>query len=170
MKEYRVGFDVDGIFADFHYMASIASKGKIVRTSTFMEDWVGSFYRGIKLEPDFWKRMPRIIENTLEGIKPVCFITTIEPAMLDYRKEWLVNTLGIDANVPVYAASNKVGIIDDMELDFFVDDNPDLIRDVLDAEIGCTPIQMLPYYADYEVVCPELLVRSVAEFKNRFLI
>jgi len=169
MDTLRIGFDVDGVFADFHLMASLSMKGELVRTSSFLEPWIGAFYKGIKKEPSFWERMPTINENTLEGIRPECFITTIEPEMISFRKRWLTNKIKADANIPVYASSDKLDIIDKKGLDYFVDDNPALIKEILESGIKCTPIQIMPYYADYEVVDERLLVRSVKEFKTKFL-
>ena len=187
----NIGFDLDGVLANFHYgFSKIANElfgSPIVKDVNEVkayrwEDWGypldkkqhNKVWREIDSNTnDFWLDLQPLVENTIfERMKKMekenCnffFITsrknTAGKSALSQTKDWIESCTALK-NFSVIPSHRKGGILDRAEIDYFIDDLPE---NVIEAAIEAPKCKSFLLVRPYNSYALEFIKKS-HKFKN----
>jgi len=187
----NIGFDLDGVLANFHYgFSKIASKlfgSPIVKDINEVkayrwEDWGypldkkqhNAVWREIDNKVNnFWLDLEPLVENAIfkrmkdleKGNHNFFFITsrknTAGKSALSQTKDWIESCTALK-NFSVIPSHRKGGILDRAEIDYFIDDLPE---NVIEAAIEAPKCKSFLLVRPYNSYALEFIKKS-HKFKN----
>jgi 5'(3')-deoxyribonucleotidase len=187
-KRLNIGVDIDGVLANFSQAAREVCKeifdgrpddGLVQTTWAFDSLGISGaeeklLWKEIDIRPNWWMHLKKLLNTstlkTLTDTHRVVFITNrkdgtgwpIEQQSAEWLKQhfWLFN--------PTVLISDKKGpVADGLKLDYYIDDRPKNVQEVLDGAPNCkTFLLRATYNTEYN---PALVVNTFDEFSNLIL-
>lgn len=141
VRGLKIGLDIDGVLADF--MGKMCLDGLDV-SRYYEEHELRDYFKKTDNIKSHWLSMARLVRPSLLKFKPVVYVTARPSQTKDWTQEWL------DFNnfpaAPLIMAKDKPPVIEEYDLDRFVDDSPKNYKAILASGVRCTPWLMNTSY------------------------
>jgi len=167
MRRLKIGFDVDDVLFDFYPSFCKKYNIELKPCDIWSEEESGVTPEKLNsLDGEFWGSLNPIFNISEIEFEIDCYLTS-------FPKKYLMNRIEnmLSHKLPVReficcSSSEKLNYIIEKEIDIFVDDNPNTIKMIRDANTKCVPIQLLPPYSTTELVKNVLVVKNYKELNN----
>ena len=144
MNKFKIGLDVDDVLAAFYIAYALKHNKPLHPVDIWNEQWIIDKFKTDYLDVDFWINLPVYTPPESIDFKVDCYISTLRPELHDVRKDWLMMNGFPDA--PLFLTNNKLSVIKERDLDYFVDDKYDTIELIKNSNHKCKGIQFIPWY------------------------
>jgi len=154
MKKFRIGYDIDGVLADFNMAWHVLYPETNPRPNTwFFDDKICERFEKMRRDntlDDFYLKIKRLIEPEEIKFKPDCYITS-RPVDSQISQTW-INKNGFPQKqvFTVDVDSSKVEIAKKLNLDLFVDDKYENFLELNENGILCYLFDT-PWNREYDV-------------------
>lgn len=162
MISRKYGYDVDGVLAGFYETVCFKFGILPFPIRKWGDPAIDALFQKIKDDEDFWRGLSVLNGPEKLPHPPAAYITSIPPAMLDARTDWLKSNGFPDA--PVVIAQNKVAACKAFGITHFVDDKFSTVREL--SKHGVRSYYYTPYYFadDVEGWDYELKIKNIQNF------
>jgi len=140
----KIGLDVDDVLAAFYVAYALKHKKPLHPVNIWKEQWIVDTFGTDHLDIDFWMNLPVYTPPESIDFEVDCYISTLRPELHNVRKDWLMMNGFPDA--PLFLTDDKLSVIKERKLNYFVDDKVDTIELIKNDDCYCQPIQFVPMY------------------------
>lgn len=144
MNKPKIGLDVDDVLAAFYIAYALKHNKPLHPVDIWGEQWIVDKFPNDYLDEGFWINLPVLTPPEHIDFEVDCYISTLRPELQDIRKDWLMMNGFPDA--PLYLTKDKLSVIKERDLDYFVDDKFETLDLISNSEHKCKPIHFIPWY------------------------
>jgi len=164
----KIALDIDDVLACFYqdFCKYLNRKEDRINIWDGEKDakWIKDNFKLVENNKVFWTQL-----NTLSNPESIdfdveCYITASPASMIKYRKLWLeINGF---PKRPVYHSSNKLEIMNRLNIDILIDDKPDTINNINKNGKGKLGIQFKPGYMSKDSNDRSKIITHLSEVKK----
>ena len=144
MNKLKIGLDVDDVLSAFYIAFAIKHKRPIHPVNIWKENFIVKNFNYDNLREDFWINLPVLSDPISITFDVDCYISSLPDEFQDIRRDWLaMNGFPI---APLILSFDKLQVVKDRNLDYFIDDKVETIKKINNSEHKCVGIQFVPMY------------------------
>jgi len=164
INKLKIGLDVDDVLAGL-YIELCKMYDKTIQPIDIWnsDSWIGEVINSAIFNNNLWKNLPKITDPKDIDFKVDCYISHIPEKYKSIRENWLKKN-GFP-KAPLYTTGDKLRVIKERNLDYFIDDRVDTIDIINNDKHKCIGIQYVPFYHK-PASLSTFHIKDIKQFKN----